>query len=84
MSTYQERFETYKTQIGRDIPPIFQELAAAAGLTGAQQQQVGEALGVAYMCGIEAGENELIAVAKAQGFDLRVEPIPSPDELQAD
>ncbi|WP_026910934.1 hypothetical protein [Patulibacter minatonensis] len=81
MSTYQERFETYKTAIGRDIPPIFQELVAKAGLDAAQQQQVGEALGVAYMCGIEAGETELLAVAERQGHALDVERIPSTDQL---
>lgn len=81
MSTYQERFESYKTAIGRDIPPIFQELVTAAGLNAAQQQQVGEALGVAYMCGIEAGETELIGVATKQGHALDIERIPAPDQL---
>lgn len=81
MSTYQARFETYKTAIGRDIPPIFQELVTAAGLDPAQQQQVGEALGVAYMCGIEAAETEILRVAAAQDHELDVERIPAPDQL---
>lgn len=81
MSTYQARFESYKATIGKDIPPIFQELVASAALTPEQQQQVGEALGVAYMCGIEAAEAELVAVAGRQGLALEIERIPTPDAL---
>lgn len=80
-STYQDRFERYKTAIGAQIPPLFGALVANAGLDAAQQQAVGEALGHAFMSGIEAGENEILAIAEAQGATLDVEPIPSADEL---
>lgn len=68
-------WERYLSEMAQSGPPIARDLLDGLGIDDPTQEQlqvIGEALGRAYLAGVQTGETEAIAQAIEQGVNVKV------------
>ena len=79
-----EAWGRYMSKAAQAVPPITRDLLDALGFDPPTQEQldaIGDALGRAYLVGVDAGETEALAQAIEQGAKVTIQrPPPEPPE----
>jgi hypothetical protein len=81
MSDYDDLMQKYAGTAAEDLKPLTEQAAQAVGVSDtAAKEQLGLFLAKAWMAGAMAGQDEMVAQAKEQGYNVDVSALkPPPD-----